>query len=66
LSIRTLTPAQAESESFPSQPWPAAYVCVGVTCGAPIERAEQIREAYDAVRTKVNQYQQPQSPTVIE
>ncbi|HEY1882942.1 MAG TPA: DUF255 domain-containing protein [Candidatus Cybelea sp.] len=64
LSIRTLTPAQAELEGLPPQP--AAYVCVGVTCGAPIERAQAMREAYDAVRTKVSQYQQPQSPTVIE
>ncbi len=66
LSIRTLTPAQAELESLPRQPRPAAYVCVGVTCGAPIERAQEMREAYDAVRTKASQYQQPQSPMVIE
>ncbi|HEX3369578.1 MAG TPA: DUF255 domain-containing protein [Candidatus Cybelea sp.] len=64
LSIRTLTPAQAEAENLPPQP--AAYVCVGVTCGAPIARAQEMREAYDAVRMKVSQYQQPQSPAVIE
>ncbi|MGB8625586.1 MAG: DUF255 domain-containing protein [Candidatus Cybelea sp.] len=66
LSIRTLTPAQADAESLPPQPRPAAYVCAGVTCGAPIDRAQEMREAYDAVRTKVSQYQQPQSPAAIE
>jgi hypothetical protein len=66
LSIRTLTPAQADAENLPPQPRPAAYVCAGVTCGAPIARAHEMREAYDAVRTNVSQYQQPQSPTAIE
>ncbi|HEX4012519.1 MAG TPA: DUF255 domain-containing protein [Candidatus Cybelea sp.] len=52
VSIRTLTPAQADAASLPRQPRPAGYVCVGTTCGPPIAIPQQVRAAYDAVRTK--------------
>ncbi|HEY2474248.1 MAG TPA: DUF255 domain-containing protein [Candidatus Cybelea sp.] len=51
LSIRTLTPAQAETENLPPKPRPAAYVCIAQTCGAPISQASEVRAGYDALVT---------------
>ena len=65
VSIRTLTADAAARQGLPLVPRPAAYVCVGETCSAPILRAADLRAGYEE-RTKLNQYQQPQTPTATE
>ncbi|MBV8197103.1 MAG: thioredoxin domain-containing protein, partial [Candidatus Eremiobacteraeota bacterium] len=47
-AIRTLAPAQAGELALPSEPQPAAYVCAGQTCGAPVRDAGRLGDAYDA------------------
>ncbi len=49
VSVRTLTAAAAAGEHLPAETRPAAYVCVGQTCGAPILRAGDLRAGYDAL-----------------
>ncbi len=49
LSVRTLTPAAAERESLPAEPQPAAYICVGTRCGAPLVQAGELRAGYEAL-----------------
>jgi hypothetical protein len=46
LSVRTLTPAQAAVDGLTATP-PAAYVCAGTTCGAPVFTAADLRGAYE-------------------
>jgi uncharacterized protein len=65
VSIRTLTADAAARQGLPLVPRPAAYVCVGETCSAPILRAADLRAGYEE-RTKLNQYQQPQTPAATE
>jgi uncharacterized protein len=48
-SIRTLSPHEAAAQALPAEPRPAAYVCVGTVCGAPVTRASELRAAYDAL-----------------
>ncbi len=40
--VRTLTREEAVAEALPEQPWPAAYVCRGTTCGPPIAKAADL------------------------
>jgi hypothetical protein len=50
VSVRTIAAAAAAQEQLPPEPRPAAYVCVGQTCGAPILQAADLRAGYDALR----------------
>ncbi|HLY04039.1 MAG TPA: DUF255 domain-containing protein [Candidatus Cybelea sp.] len=50
-SIRTLSPHEAAAQALPAEPHPAAYVCVGTVCGAPVRRASELRAAYDSLPT---------------
>ncbi len=47
VSVRTLDAASAREAGLPASPCPAAYVCVGTLCGAPIQSAAGLRNAYD-------------------
>ena len=47
VSIRTLSPGQAERLEMPRDE--AAYVCVTGACGAPVREARELRAAYDAL-----------------
>ena len=47
VSIRTLTPQGASQLRMP--PERAAYMCVGMVCGAPVTQALELRAAYDAL-----------------
>jgi uncharacterized protein len=49
VSIRSFTEAAAKEEGLPREPQPAAYVCVGRRCGAPVGRAGDIAAGYDAL-----------------
>ncbi len=48
-AVRTLSPGAAARFDLPSDPQPAAYVCVGTTCGAPVRDPSSLRAAYDAL-----------------
>jgi uncharacterized protein len=48
-AVRTVGTESAGDVGLPSDPHPAAYVCVGATCGAPVGSAAEIRSAYEAV-----------------
>jgi uncharacterized protein len=48
VAIRTLTPQDAEALGM-SPDGPAAYVCAGTTCGAPVRDAGELRAGYDAL-----------------
>jgi uncharacterized protein YyaL (SSP411 family) len=47
LTVATVAPSQAGRLGLPSQPHPAAYVCAGTVCGAPVDDPARLREAYD-------------------
>ncbi|MHB8146217.1 MAG: thioredoxin domain-containing protein [Vulcanimicrobiaceae bacterium] len=47
--VRTLAPASASEAGMPALPAPAAYVCIGTLCAAPVESAAGLRAAYDSV-----------------
>ncbi len=47
VSIRTLSPSEAEQLAMPTDE--AAYVCVTGACGAPAREAGDLRAAYDAL-----------------
>ena len=49
LTIRTIDPREAATLGLPDAPTPAAYLCVGTTCGAPALTAQAVREAYIAL-----------------
>jgi uncharacterized protein YyaL (SSP411 family) len=49
VSVRTLSPHEAPAQALPTEPHPAAYVCVGTVCGAPVTQAPDLRAAYDAL-----------------
>ncbi|HVS45185.1 MAG TPA: DUF255 domain-containing protein [Verrucomicrobiae bacterium] len=51
LSIRTVAPDAAGALGLPTAPSPAAYACVGTTCGAPVSDPEGLRAAYAALKT---------------
>jgi uncharacterized protein YyaL (SSP411 family) len=44
----------------------AASLCIGTACAAPVRDPARLRDAYDELRTKVFQYQQPHTPTAHE
>jgi uncharacterized protein YyaL (SSP411 family) len=46
-SVRTLSLHEAVAQALPAEPHPAAYVCVGTVCGAPVTRASDLRATYD-------------------
>ncbi len=48
-AIRTVAPAEAHDLDLPADPHPAAYLCVGTTCAAPVRDASGLRDAYDAL-----------------
>ena len=48
-SVRTLVPAAAPELGLPPDPAPAAYVCSGTVCGAPVRDPAALRAAYDAI-----------------
>ncbi|MBV8116883.1 MAG: thioredoxin domain-containing protein, partial [Candidatus Eremiobacteraeota bacterium] len=47
VAIRTVLPADAAGLDLPAEPQPAAYVCAGTACGAPVTGAGDLRIAYD-------------------
>lgn len=47
VTIRTLSPDDAAQFGMPAEP--AAYVCVGGTCGKPVRDTATLRDAYDAI-----------------
>jgi hypothetical protein len=49
VSLRTLSPPEAAAQALPAEPHPAAYVCAGTVCGAPVTQASELRAAYDAL-----------------
>ena len=49
VTIRTLRPEDAPAAGLPAEPHPAAYVCVGTVCAAPVRDAAELRAAYDTV-----------------
>lgn len=49
VAVRSIAPNDAQSLGLPSSPAPAAYLCSGRTCGAPVRSAAAIRDAYDAI-----------------
>jgi uncharacterized protein YyaL (SSP411 family) len=48
-AVRTVGPDQAVHLGLPAEPRPAAYVCAGTTCGAPVRSATELRAAYESV-----------------
>jgi hypothetical protein len=48
-AIRTVAPAEASALGLPLDPHPAAYLCVGATCAAPVRDAAYLRDAYDSL-----------------
>jgi uncharacterized protein YyaL (SSP411 family) len=53
VAVRTLLPAEAERAGLPAEPQPAAYVCAGTACGAPVGDPAGLRDAYDALTAAV-------------
>lgn len=49
VSVRTLTADAAAEASLPVDPRPAAYVCVGQACGAPVVQPRDLRGSFDAI-----------------
>ena len=49
LRFGTFSPQEAAAQALPAEPHPAAYVCVGTVCGAPVTQASELRAAYDAL-----------------
>lgn len=47
LAVRTISPERVGELDLPSDPAPAAYVCRGTLCGAPIAQAAGLRAAFD-------------------
>jgi uncharacterized protein len=45
-AVRTLAPGEG---GLPASPAPAAYVCRGTACAAPVTSASNLREAYDSL-----------------
>jgi uncharacterized protein len=45
-AVRTLGPGDGD---LPAEPAPAAYVCRGTACAAPVTSASNMREAYDSL-----------------
>ncbi|HTX58669.1 MAG TPA: DUF255 domain-containing protein [Verrucomicrobiae bacterium] len=48
-AVRTVAPGKAGAAGLPPVPAPAAYLCRGTTCGAPVDEAGRLREAYEAI-----------------
>ena len=48
-AIRTVAPAEAPGLGLPFDPHPAAYLCIGTTCAAPVRDAADLRDAYDSL-----------------
>lgn len=49
LTVRTIPRRRAGELHLPADPAPAAYVCRGTVCGAPVARAAALRDAFDAL-----------------
>jgi uncharacterized protein YyaL (SSP411 family) len=72
VAVRTLAPSEAAAEGISVTP--AAVVCAGTVCAAPVRGARELRAAFDSVqkprsiqaRTNASQYQQPQKPVSTE
>jgi len=47
--VRTIAASDASDVALPSDPHPAAYMCLGTTCGAPVHDASALRASYDAI-----------------
>jgi uncharacterized protein YyaL (SSP411 family) len=47
--VRTIAAASAGEAQLPASPAPAAYVCRGTACAAPVESAAGLRAAYDSL-----------------
>jgi uncharacterized protein len=47
--VRTLAPERAREAGLPPEPAPAAYVCRGMACAAPVASAADLRAAYDGL-----------------
>jgi uncharacterized protein len=47
LAVRTFSSADAAAAGLPGRPHPAAYVCLGTACGAPVLDPGGLRDAYD-------------------
>ena len=47
VAVRSVNPERAEELGLPPAPQPAAYVCAGPACGAPVYDAASLRDAYD-------------------
>ncbi|MFY9719182.1 MAG: DUF255 domain-containing protein [Candidatus Cybelea sp.] len=47
LAVRTLTEAAAQEERLPREPQPAAYLCIGQRCGAPVVQPGELRAGYE-------------------